>query len=84
MKTQHRQTLWIQSAFSAVMCAALVGMVLIRRDTPTLLLAGFLFAYILGNTAIHLKRGDFKKDTLYEYLLLGFAVFVVVSSAAIN
>lgn len=84
MKVVHQKTLWMHTVFSTIMCAALLGMVLIRRDTPTMLLAGTLFLYVLGNTLLHIRRDDFKKDTLYEYLLLGFAVFVVLSSAAIH
>jgi hypothetical protein len=84
MKITHRKTLWIHSAYSVIMTTALVVLVLVRGDMPTIALAFLLFLYIGGNVYIHIKRNDFKKETLIEYLLLGFAVFVVLYSAALN
>lgn len=80
MKIVHRKTLWVHSLFSIVMLVILAIVWFVRQDFSTLLLTSFLALYITGNAYIHLKRDDFKKETLYEYLLLGLAVFIVLSS----
>ena len=73
--------MWIHVVFSLTLCVLLAGMVLFKRNLPTLFVAGMMMLYLAGNTYIHIKRGDFRRDTLYEYTLLSLAVFVVLMSA---
>lgn len=84
MKIKHHKTLWVHTLYSIVLTVGLALLVLIRRDVPTAVLAVLLVVYIIGNSYIHIKRDDLKRETIYEYILLGFAVFIVVSSAALN
>jgi hypothetical protein len=66
------------------MCAAIATLILIRHDLPGLLLGGLIAVYVLGNTFLHIKRDDFKKETLYEYILVGASVFIVIFSAILH
>ena len=84
MRIKHRKTLWIHSVYSVFIILALIGLILIQRTIPTIILAVLLAVYVLGNTYIHIKRDDFKKETLYEYLLVSVAVFIVITSATFN
>lgn len=81
MKTAHRKTMWFHTAFSGLLCAVLIGLIVFERNLPTLVVGGALVAYLVGNAYLHIKRGDFRRDTLYEYILLALAVFVVIASA---
>lgn len=81
MKIAHRKTMWLHTAFSGVLCAFLIVLILMKRNVPTMVVAGALILYLVGNAYLHIKRGDFRRDTLYEYILLTLAVFVVLASA---
>jgi|GEM_PF-2221817 len=81
MKSRHRKTAWLHGAFSLAICAILLGVVLVRRDISTVILALAFALYISGNSLIHVRRGDYSREVLYEYLLLGTAVFVVLFGA---
>lgn len=81
MKIAHRRTLWQHTLFSAIMCAGLIAIALVRRDIPTVIIAALIAVYVVGNAALHVRRDDFKKETMYEYVLLALAVFVVLASA---
>jgi hypothetical protein len=76
--------MWHHTVFSLALCAVLVGIVIIRRDTPGILLAGLVVVYILGNTLIHYFHKDFRKETLLEYILIGSAVLIVLLGAIRN
>lgn len=81
MKIHHRKTLWIHTLFSIVACSGLALLLLVQQNIPTIIVGGSLIVYILVNTYIHIRRDDFTKETIYEYILLGGAVFIVISSA---
>lgn len=68
-------------AFSVVLALLLLGIIFARRDTPTLIFSGIVMLYIIGNTALHLRRKDFRSETLYEYVLIGAAVLIVLLSS---
>ena len=81
MKIAHRRTLWIHTTFSLGVCA-LIGLIIwLRRDIPTIGVAVAIALYIIGNTVIHIKRDDFKQETLVEYILIGAATFIILASA---
>jgi hypothetical protein len=80
MKAIHRKTIWLHTIFSFVICGLLLVIVLVRQSVPSLMLAGIFAIYVLGNGYIHIKRDDMKRETMYEYLLLALAVFVVLAS----
>ncbi len=81
MTAQHRKSLWIHSVFSLLMCLGLLVIVLTGRHLSTTVLASLITAYVLGNAYIHIKRNDYKRETLYEYALIGGVVFIVLGSA---
>jgi amino acid transporter len=81
MKMAHRKTMWFHTAFSGVLCIILIALILSQRNLPTLVVGGLIAVYLIGNAYLHVKRGDFRRDTLYEYILLTLAVFVVIASA---
>jgi hypothetical protein len=73
--------MWLHTAFSGVLCAVLVALILFQRNVSTLVVGGVMVVYLVGNAYLHVKRGDFRRDTIYEYILLALAVFVVIVSA---
>jgi hypothetical protein len=81
MRTSERKSLWYHSAFSAVLCALMIGLVVIKHDVPSLIVALLVAIYVAGNTWLHLRRHDFRTETLYEYLLLATAVLIVLWGA---
>lgn len=81
MKAVQRKSLWINTAFSIVMGALIVGIIVVRRDLPTLFVALLIAAYVLGNVYIHFRRNDLNKETVFEYILVAVAVFIVLASA---
>jgi hypothetical protein len=81
MRAVERKSMWHHTAFSLVLCAVLIGIVWVRRDTPGVLLAALVAAYIAGNTFIHFVHKDFRKETLLEYILVGSAVLIVLLGA---
>lgn len=80
MKVVHRKTLWFHTFFSALMCVGLTALVLVKKDLSITILVVLLAAYILGNVAIHIRRDDFRREVLFEYSLIGIAIFVVLGS----
>lgn len=80
MKIMHRKTLWFHTLFSVVMCIGLTALVLAKQDLSITILVVMLGAYILGNVAIHIRRNDFRREVLFEYSLIGIAIFVVLGS----
>ena len=81
MKTMHRKTLWIHTLFSFSLCALLGVLVWLKGDLPTIIIGAVIALYVIGNTIIHIKRDDYKQETLIEYILIGSAVFIVLASA---
>lgn len=81
MKVHHRKTHWIHAVFSIGLLLALMTIVLIKRDIPTMVLALAFTFYVVGNSLIHLRRGDLNQETVIEYTLLTLAVFIVMASA---
>ncbi len=81
MKVQQRRSLWINSAYSAVMGVLIAAIIMIRRDLPATILALLIATYVLGNIYIHFRRRDLNKETIYEYLLMAVAVFIVLASS---
>lgn len=81
MKLVERKAMWHHAAFSAVLCIALLAVIFIRHDIPGLLLGLFIAAYIAGNTALHFVHKDFRKEMLYEYVLIAIAVAIVLIGA---
>lgn len=81
MKALHRKTLWIHTLFSFSICALLGIVIWLKGDIPTMIIGAVITLYIVGNTVIHIKRDDYRQDTLIEYILIGAAVFVVLVSA---
>ena len=84
MKAKQQHTLWINTAYSAVMGLLIAGIILIRRDLPTTILALLIATYVIGNIYIHIRRGDFTRESLYEYVLVAIAVFIVLASAVLH
>lgn len=82
MKLVERKAMWHHAVFSGVICAALLAVILIRHDVPGLLLVIFIAAYVAGNTLLHYVHKDFRKETLYEYVLIAVAVAIVLLGAA--
>jgi hypothetical protein len=81
VKAIHRKTLWIHTLFSFSVCALLGLIIWLKGDLPTIIIGAAIALYIFGNTVIHIKRDDYKQDTLIEYILIGSAVFIVLVSA---
>lgn len=81
MKAKERKSLWHHVVFSAIICAAMAALILVRKDASSLMVAGFLIVYIGGNTFLHYRRQDFHKETFFEYLLISVAVLVVLIGA---
>lgn len=81
MKIIHRKTLWIHSVFSLFVIGLLAALIVFNRNVPIVLLAIAVGVYVIGNAAIHIKRDDFREDTMLEYFLLGAAVLIVLVSA---
>jgi hypothetical protein len=81
VKISERQSLWYHSAFSLLLCAAMIGLIIIRHDIPTLLIVATVLAYVAGNTVLHLRRHDFRKETFYEYVIVAAAVLIVLLGA---
>lgn len=48
---------------------------------PTIIVGAAIALYIIGNTVIHIRRDDYRQETLVEYLLIGGAVFIVLAGA---
>jgi uncharacterized membrane protein len=82
VKISERQSLWYHSAFSLLLCTAMVGLIVVRRDIPTLLIVATVLVYVAGNTLLHMRRHDFRKETFYEYVIVATAVLVVLLGAA--
>ena len=81
MKISERKSQWHHVVFSIVLCLGLSLLLLIRKDTSTFLIVGAVLIYIAGNTALHIKRHDFRSETLYEYILVAAAVLLVLLGA---
>jgi hypothetical protein len=81
MKATERASLWQHTLFSALLCAAMIGLVLVRRNWTTLLIISFVLLYVIGNTLLHVRRRDFRRETMYEYVIVGAAVLVVLIGA---
>jgi uncharacterized membrane protein len=81
MKARERASLWQHSLFSALLCLVMIGLVLVRRNWSTLLIVGVVLFYVAGNTVLHIRRRDFRRETMYEYVIIGAAVLVVLISA---
>lgn len=81
MKLIERRAMWHHAAFSGALCGALLAIIIIRRDMPGLLLGIFIASYVVGNTALHYIHKDFRKEMLYEYVLIAAAVSIVLISA---
>jgi hypothetical protein len=81
MKTFHRKTLWVHTLFSFSVCALLGLLIWLKGDVPTIVIGAAIALYVIGNTVIHIKRDDYKQETLVEYILIGGAVFIVLVSA---
>ena len=67
--------------FSLIVVSLLVTLIVFNRNIPVALLAIAIGVYVVGNAAIHIKRDDFREDTMLEYFLLGAAVLIVLVSA---
>ena len=81
MRAVERKSMWHHTMFSALLCIILVAVLVLRHDLPGFLLAGFVILYIGGNSLLHYKRKDFRKETLYEYALVSTAVLIVLLGA---
>ncbi|MDB5181342.1 MAG: hypothetical protein JWP13_105 [Candidatus Saccharibacteria bacterium] len=81
MKAVEKESLWHHTVFSSLLALLLIGIILIRRDTPTLFFVVIVGMYIIGNTYIHYRRKDFKSETVYEYVLVAAAVLIVLWSS---
>jgi hypothetical protein len=81
MKIAHRKTLWLHTAFSFTLCALIATLILAGQQIPLFILLIFIAVYIGGNVFIHVKRGDLKKETIYEYTLTGLVLLIVLGSA---
>jgi hypothetical protein len=81
MKITERKSMWHHAVFSVVLCIAMVAIVFIQRDVPALIVAAFIAVYVAGNTLLHYLHKDFRKETLYEYLLVSAAVLFVLLGA---
>ena len=81
MKAAERASLWQHTLFSALLCLTMIGLVLVRRDWSTLFIVGFVLLYVVGNTLLHVRRHDFRRETMYEYVIIGAAVLIVLISA---
>jgi hypothetical protein len=81
MKIMERQSQWYHVLFSLLLCAAMTALIMIRKDMPSLIVVSAVLLYVFGNTMIHFRRRDFRTETLYEYLLIGAAVLLVLLGA---
>lgn len=81
MKMIERSSMWHHTLFSLLLCAAMVALFIIRRDVSSLIIIGVVFCYVLGNTLLHVRRQDFQRETLYEYVLISAAVLIVLLGA---
>jgi hypothetical protein len=59
----------------------MVGLFIARRDVSSLLIIATVLVYVAGNTLLHIRHHDFRRETLYEYLLVSAAVLVVLLGA---
>ena len=84
MKAVERKSLWYHSVFSLLLCAVAIAVIAVRHDLPSLTIAGIVILYVAGNSALHWRRHDFHKETLYEYLLMAAAVTIVLFGAFRN
>lgn len=84
MKAVQRRALWQNGLFSALISAGIIAVILVRRELTTSLLAILLAVYVLGNAVLHIKHNSFNREVLLEYVLLSFAVFVVLASAILR
>jgi hypothetical protein len=73
--------MWHHTLFSALLCLAMIGLYLARRDTSSLIVIGAVTVYVAGNTYLHIRHKDFRRETLYEYLLVSAAVLIVLLGA---
>ena len=81
MKSVERKSLWHHVVFSAVLCAVMIAIIIVRKDMPSILLALFLASYIGGNTYLHYRRKNFHTETVLEYILISAAAFIVLAGA---
>jgi uncharacterized membrane protein len=81
MKATERASLWQHTVFSSLLCLTMIGLVLVRKDWTTLVVVGFVMLYVAGNTLLHIRRHDFRRETMYEYVIIGAAVLIVFISA---
>jgi NhaP-type Na+/H+ or K+/H+ antiporter len=81
MKMVERKSQWHHVVFSMALCLAMALLLYIRKDISTFVIVGVVLLYIAGNTLLHVRRHDFRSETLYEYLLVAAAVLLVLLSA---
>ncbi len=81
MRAIERKSMWHHTIFSAVLCIILIALLLVRRDVSSWLIGGLIILYVAGNSLLHYWHKDFHKETLWEYLLIGAAVFIVLLGA---
>lgn len=81
MKIMHRKTLWIHTTFSLLILVLLGLLIAFNQNIPVGLLSLAIGIYVVGNAVIHIKRDDFREDTVLEYFLMGAAVLIVLISA---
>ena len=81
MKAVERRAMWHHTVFSLLLAVAMAVLFFVRHDVPSLLIIASVVLYVAGNTLLHIRHHNFRKETFYEYLLLGAAVMVVLLGA---
>lgn len=81
MKAVERASMWHHTLFSLLLCGAMLALLCIRRDLSSLFVVAAVLVYVAGNSYLHLRRKDFRRETLYEYLLVSAAVLIVLFSS---
>lgn len=81
MKTVERASLWQHTIFSLLLCLVMIGLLLVRPGWTTVAVVVVVLLYVAGNTLLHIRRHDFRRETMYEYVIVGAAVLVVFLSA---
>jgi hypothetical protein len=81
MKKRRQKPLNVHVLYSVVLAAVFLVVIITRPDVSLYMTMVFFVLYILGNGALHAKKGMLSRDVLIEYIVLSLVVLVVLIGA---
>jgi hypothetical protein len=81
MSSKHYRAHWHHTVYNLLLLLCLIAIFFIDSAINRLLLPLLLVLYVAGNGFLHWRRGNLHRDTVLEYVLVSFMVFVLLWGA---